>query len=339
MVVIGIDPHKSTHTASVLDEATGRLLEHVTLPARDEGHRQLVRWAEQHPERRWAIEDCRQVSGRLERALLAQGETVVRVPAKLMGQSRRASRSYGKSDPIDATAVARAALREPDLDHARNAGECDEIALLINRHDALVAERTRESNRLRWHLHDYAPDMAPPPRKLAYSSHVRQLQDFIEDSPVSTITAIMAELLERIDQLNHRIATYHRQLVALVSAYAPRLLEIPGCGALNAARIVAEIGPGERFSSDAQLAMHAGTAPLPASSGRTDRFRLNRRGNRRLNCALHRIAVSQLRHHEPAREFVSRHRDNGKTSREALRALKRHLTRRVFQAVCRPALT
>jgi transposase len=249
MVVIGIDPHKSTHTASVLDEATGRLLEHVTLPARDEGHRQLVRWAEQHPERRWAIEDCRQVSGRLERALLAQGETVVRVPAKLMGQSRRASRSYGKSDPIDATAVARAALREPDLDHARNAGECDEIALLINRHDALVAERTRESNRLRWHLHDYAPDMAPPPRKLAYSSHVRQLQDFIEDSPVSTITAIMAELLERIDQLNHRIATYHRQLAALVSAYAPRLLEIPGCGALNAARIVAEIGPGERFSS------------------------------------------------------------------------------------------
>ncbi len=148
---------------------------------------------------------------------------------------------------------------------------------------------------------------------------------------------IVADLIDRIDHLNHRIANYHRQLKKLVRDHVPPLLEIDGCGALTAARIVGEIAPGRRFSSDAQLAMHAGTAPLPVSSGRTDRYRLNRRGNRQLNAAIHRIAITQLRHHPPAKTYLERRSREGKTKREAIRALKRHITRQIFQAACRTA--
>jgi transposase len=155
MIVIGSDPHKSSHTFAAVDAATGELCATLTVPATAAGAEKALRWGRGlDGERCWAIEDCRQVSGRLERALVARGERTVRVAPMLMAGARGAARERGKSDPIDATAVARAALREgiDRLPGAHLDERALEIRLLLDHHDDLVADRTDEQQRLRWHL-------------------------------------------------------------------------------------------------------------------------------------------------------------------------------------------
>jgi transposase len=161
MVTIGIDAHKRTHTVVATDEH-GRELAARTVGATSDDHFQLVAWAARFPERRWAVEDCRHLSRRLERDLLAAGEQIVRVPPKLMANARSAARSFGKSDPIDALAVARAAWREPDLPVAKLDGQEREVRLLVDHREDLVGERTRMINRLRWHLHELSPATHQP---------------------------------------------------------------------------------------------------------------------------------------------------------------------------------
>jgi transposase len=158
MVLLGVDPHQDTHTVVAVDQA-GRQLDQRTVPARTLAHGELVGWARMPwPDRRWAVEDCRHVTGRRERDLLAAGERVVRVPPRLMAGARQAGRVQGRSDPIDALAVARAALREPTLPVAQHDQASWEVKLLVDHREPLVAERTRRINRLRWHLHQLDPD-------------------------------------------------------------------------------------------------------------------------------------------------------------------------------------
>jgi transposase len=161
MVTLGTDAHKRSHTIVAAD-ARGRQVGQVTVKATPEGHLVALRWAGQWPQRRWAIEDCRHLSRRLEADLLAAGEQVVRVPPKLMAASRRGARTRGKSDPIDALAVARASLREPDLPVARLDGPDRDVRLLTDHREDLVAERTRIQQRLRWHLHELEPGWQVP---------------------------------------------------------------------------------------------------------------------------------------------------------------------------------
>jgi transposase len=170
MVVLGIDVHKDTHTAVVVDEV-GRQLGQRMVRAIDRGHEQLVRWARREfpGERMWAVEDCRHVSTRLERALLAAGEQVVRVPPKLMAGARDSARTRGKSDPIDALAIARAVLREPNLPAAQHDQVSRDLKLLVDHREDLVAERTRAQNRLRWHLHELDLQLEVPARGLTAS--------------------------------------------------------------------------------------------------------------------------------------------------------------------------
>src|SRR3954447_21616243 len=162
MVVVGADVHKQTHTFVGIDEA-GRELGHKTFPAVTEGHRAAVRWARKTfgVELRWAVEDCRHLSARLERDLLTDGQAVVRVPPKMMAEQRRVAGTRGRSDPIDALAVARAALREPDLPVASHDEVSRELKLLVDRREDLVGERTRMINRFRWHLHELDPHLDP----------------------------------------------------------------------------------------------------------------------------------------------------------------------------------
>jgi len=165
MMVLGIDPHKKSHTVVALEAATGELVAELTVAADRCGHERLIAWARRlTPERRFAIEDCRHFSGHLERALIAAGEGCVRVPPKLMAQTRRSARRRGKSDAIDAACVARAALREPGLPEARLAGPERTLRLLVDQRSDLVGERTRIQSRLRWHLHDL--DLEVPPKAL-----------------------------------------------------------------------------------------------------------------------------------------------------------------------------
>jgi transposase len=333
VIVLGIDPHKKSHTAVAVEAATGEVAGELTVAATERGCGRLLTWARTlAPERRFALEDCRHVSGRLERFLLERGESCVRVPPKLMAGVRRSARTRGKSDPIDAAAVARAALREPDLPEARLDGPERELRLLCDHRDDLVAERTRIQGRLRWHLHDLGLGAEVPPKALRSSCWLDRLEDELGGSG-GLQARIARELVGRCRALGAEIAALEGEIVSLVGVLAPELLALPGVGGLTAARLVGETAGVGRFASAARFAMHCGVAPVPVSSGRTDRFRLNRRGNRRLNCALHRIAVTQLRMHEPARAYLERRRGEGKTKREALRCLKRHLARVVWRAL------
>ena len=332
MIVIGVDAHRDTHTAAAVHGLTAALIEGRTVAAREGGHRELLKWAAAlDAQRVWAIEDCRNMSGALERFLLENGERALRVPPKLMAKERKTIRSFGKSDPIDALAVARAAIREPDLPVGRLAGVAREIRLLVDFREDLVLECTNHQRRLRWHLHELDPELQPALRCLANPGNLDRLARRLARRPQSTQVVICRELVRRIRELSRRSAQLQRQLASLVKQTCPALLELEGCGVISAARILADVEDIERFRNERHLASYCGVAPLDASSGRQQRHRLNRTGNRRLNRALHIIAVTQMRIYAPARDYIARRISEGKTNREALRALKRHLARRLFR--------
>ena len=331
MIVIGIDPHKQTHTAVAVQARSGELRAERTVKARTKGHGQLLLWARTlDDERVFALEDCRHVSGSLERFLLARGERVVRVPPKLMGRARRAGRSYGKSDAIDALAVARAYLREPKLPVAFLAGAERDVKLLLDHREDLVCERSRIQQRLRWHLHDLEPDFEIPAGALDRYCWLERVDARLGTHAESVQVSICRELVLRCHELTRRANELERELERLVAEQAAPLLGLSGCAALTAAKLLTEAANVGRFGDDAAFAMYGGVGPLDASSGQQRRHRLNRFGNRQLNCALHRIAVTQGRSHEPARSYLARKQAEGKSRREALRCLKRHLARTIY---------
>jgi transposase len=276
MVTIGIDPRKQTHTAVAAD-ALGTELAQRTVPARREGFGQLLEWGRKLGERVWVIEDVRHVSGGLERFLVDHGETVVRLPPRLMADARRGSRERGKSDPIDALAIARAALREgiQTLPTARLAGPELEIRLLGLHRERLVGARTRMINELRWQLHDLWPEWELPPRALIHPAWQAKISRRLARAERSVRVQIARDMIRRVRELTQTIVELRDQLAGLVAQTAPQLLAERGVGVLLAAKFIGEIAGVSRFQSDAQLARMAGCAPIPVSSGRTDR-RLHR---------------------------------------------------------------
>ena len=330
MIVIGVDVHKHSLTAVAVDEL-GRQLDAVD----GVGEEALIDWAKGLGRSRlWALEDCRHVTRGLERKLQRRQQRLVRVPPRLTAPQRRHGRTRGKSDVIDALAIARAALREPDLDSPRpEEAELRELKLLVDHRDDLVAERRRCQQRLRWHLHELDPDLQVPPGALDRAVWLDRVGRRLARRPQLTQVRIARELLGRCRSLTRQILELEHELQTRTQTLAPRLLELPGCGPLSAAKLLCEIGPIDRFRTDAKLARHAGVAPLEASSGKHQRHRLDRGGNRQLNCALHRIAITQSRVHPPARDYLERKQTEGKTRREAIRCLKRQLARTVYNTL------
>jgi transposase len=343
VMVLGVDVHKDTHTTVVVDQA-GRQQGLRTVRATDAGHEQLVAWARrEYPhEREWAVEDCRHVSTRLERALLAAGETVVRVPPKLMADARNGARTRGKSDPIDALAVARAALREPDLPAAVHDETSRELKLLVDHRENLVGERTRMINRLRWHLHELDPELELPARSLSRLGRLDRLAVWLVEQSCTAMTGLVArlatELVVDIRGLSVRINALEREI-------AQRMERVSAAAAGTARLRGTDRGEDRRgdrhhhpFRSEACFAMHAGVAPIPASSGRTQRHRLARGGNRQLNAALHRIALTQVgMPGSLGHTYYQRRRTTEDTSKEALRVLKRRLARVVYSRLTNTA--
>jgi transposase len=332
MVILGIDAHKRSHTVVAVDEV-GRQLAVKSVAATTPGHLELWEWARSFGmARRWAVEDCRHVSRRLERDLLGAGEQITRVPPKLMAATRSAARTYGKSDPIDALAVARAALREPDLPTARLEGPERELRLLVDHREDLVAERVRIMARLRWHLHELDPSWEPAPRSLDRAKTWTIIEARL--AGVEGLVARLARnLIGRCRQLTIEINALHTEITAIITPLAPALLAICGCGPLTAAKIVAETAGVDRFRSAAAYARYTGTAPLPVWSSNQPRHRLSRTGNRQLNAALYRIALTQARCHPGARALLERRRTHGDGTREAFRVLRRRLSDVVYRAL------
>jgi transposase len=339
MIVLGCDPHKRSITCGAVEASTGVARGTKTAAAHVDGFDVLVRWGRGlGGERVWAVEDCRHVSGRLERFLVARGERVVRVAPKLMAGARMGARTRGKSDAIDALAVARAAVREGvgALPMAWLDERALELRLLVDHREDLVAARTRDQARLRWHLHDLDPTFTVPPRALDRAIWWRRVRARLEQEPAGVRVRIALELLEQIRAQTTSIRALETELARRARADAPRLLAERGCGPLTAAKLIGEIAGVERFATDAKLARNAGSAPIPASSGNRTRHRLDRGGNRQLNCALHRLAVNKGRWDPDSAAYLARKQAEGKSRKEALRCLKRHLTRRVWQLLRTP---
>jgi transposase len=332
MVVLGIDPHKKTHTAVAVDDA-GRQIATITVATSPAGHLKLFTWATQFSQHRWAVEDGRHVAGRLLRALIGAGEHVTCVPTKLMARTRAGARTRGKSDPIDALAVARAALREPDLPTAHLDQEALDLRLLIDHRENLVAERTRNINRLRWDLVDLAPELEPTSRKLTTQAVLRGLIAQLTALPASIRRDLAAEKAQRVLDDTIRINELERHINKLITPLAPTLLALFGVAGLTAAKIIGEVAGIERFATPAKLANHAGTACIPVWSGNTEKHRLNRGANRQLNCAVHRVAITQVRHHPPAQALFARRRAAGDTKAGAYRVVKRHLIDVIYRAM------
>ena len=329
MMTIGGDSHKKTHTFVAVDDL-GRKVAVKTVAATTGGHLDAIRWAAQWPERRWALEDCRHLTRRLESDLLKVGDEVVRVPPGLMAAERRGAREVGKSDPIDAMSVARAALREPDLPSARLDGEARQLKLLVDHREDLVAERTRMQSRLRWHLHELMPEHTVAPKALNRWVVLTDIEQRLA-AVDGMVADIAAELVGRIRELTKRINDLEREIAKIVRRLAPTLLDLAGCGVLSAAKIVAEVAGVDRFKSRAAFARWNGCAPIPVWTG-SERFRLNRGGNRQANAALHRITITQWRGvGNDGRSYILRRLDKGDTKTSAIRALRRHISDEVFK--------
>jgi transposase len=225
MIVIGMDVHKHSLTAVAVDEA-GRMLDEKTVAAAAD---ELLVWAaELDSERLWALEDCRQLTRWLERQLVAAGEELVRVPPKLMAPERRAGRARGKSDPIDALAVARAAVREPGLGRPRpDEQPFRDLKLLVDHRDDLVDERRRAQQRLRWHLHQLDPSFVVPARRLDRPAHLERVARWLARREQDVQVRVARELVVRCRSLTRTIAELERELEQRTAETAPALLELP----------------------------------------------------------------------------------------------------------------
>ena len=341
MIVIGADIHKSTHALAAVSGDGGSVAGELEIRADEAGHRAALCWArELHEERVWAIEDCRNLSRRLEQSFIAAGERVVRVPPKMMGQSRRGEREPGKSDQIDARAVARAVVREgiERFPAAFLDERAMEIRLLADHRSGLVTERTRQISRLRWHLLDLCPELEAgiPAHQLDSGVALDRIARRLRREERTARTRLALELVASIRAISRQANSLERELRCLIIAYRPALLAEQGLGVLTAATLIGRTAGAERFPTDAHFARQAGVAPIPVSSGRTDRHPLHRGGDRQLNRALHVIAITRARIDPETRAYLERKRSEGKTSREALRCLKRHLARHIHRLLSMP---
>jgi transposase len=333
MIVLGADMHKRSHTIAAVVAATGEVLDAQTVTVGDRGFVAALDWARGLGEERvWALEDCRHVSGSFERFLIVCGERVVRVSTRLMAAERRGGAGRGKSDRIDAVAVSRAALREgiERLPVAELAGVELDIRLLVDHRERLVRMRTALYNDVLWHLHDLWPEQTFPGCALLSKKWMIHVARRLGHAEQTARVRVARDELRHMRELTHTINGLETEIADLVDQVAPHLLDEPGFGPLTAGKLIGEIAGAERFTSDAKLARAGGIAPIPASSGNTNRHRLDRGGNRQINTAIHRVAVTRARCHPETQAYIARKRAEGKTNKEALRCLKRHLTRRIW---------
>lgn len=332
MITIGVDPHKSSLTAVAVDPAG---LHHppVRLAVTTTTGTQLLAWAEQWPQRRWAVEGATGLGRGVSQQLAAAGETVLDVPAKLAARARLlGSGSARKTDVTDAASVAAVAQHNHRLNRVAAEDHTTILRLLTERRDDLVAERTRAVNRLHVLLRDLHPGGAEPGLHTeAAAALLRAIR------PVTTVDtqrkAIARDLLGDLRRLDAAIKTMDKDVRDAVTASGSTLTHIHGLGAITAAKILAHTGDVRRFPSQDHYASYTGTAPIDVSSGDQEHHRLSRSGNRQLNAAIHVVAVCQARDPGPGREHYRRKLAETKTPNEARRSLKRRLSNVIYRRI------
>jgi transposase len=330
--LIGVDTHRDTHTAAVVETATGQAQDPLTTQADARGYERLYAFGVANaPGRRvWAIESTGSYGAGLATYLRRRSERVVEVD-----RPKRARRRSGKSDPIDALRAAREALERPRPSEPRQRGEREAMRVLGRTREGAVRARAQALCHLRSLVVTAPDDLRSRLRRLAQRQLVRRCAglrtrpgDCVERR--ATLLALRS-CARRIVQLEAEADELEAELGSIVRRVCPALLAEPGVGVLSAAELLNAWSHRGRVRSEAAFAKLGGVAPLPASSGQTIRHRLNREGDRRLNRALHTIVVTRVRDDPETRDYVARRIAEGKTKREIRRCLKRYLARRFFR--------
>jgi transposase len=335
MVTIGVDAHKSVHQALALDNA-GTVLGSWRGATTPDQWQQLLSWADRFPgPRQWGIEGAWNYGRGLAQFLVAQGERVFEVNPRWTADGRRRARKLGKSDRLDAYAVAKLVRDDgATLPCVMIEDETAVLDLLVTEREAALGEATRLRNQLHQLLLQVDPNYKAHLPSLTSKAGLRAVESYavvVGSSLQQHRVAAIRRLAERLRLVLEQAAGVEQEICALAEAHYQPLTHLKGVGLFTAGALAGILGPGQRFRSEAQLAAYAGVAPLEASSAGYVRHRLNRGGNRRLNAILYRIALSQAHSLPEAQAYLARRQAEGKTWREAIRALKRYLIRAIWR--------
>lgn len=334
-ISVGVDSHRSTLAAAAIDPI-GRVLATIEVANDPEGHRRFIGWRQQlDGDVKIGIESSGNYGAMLARTLLGAGEDVYEVPPNL-SHREAARRGRGKSDHMDAVAIARVLAREQTLPRPRAGQAHEDLKLLVDHFDQLKKLRNQLVNRIHKALVVSSPGYENEIGNLKAERHKKAVVALVR-SDRSVRGDLVRRNVRELRRVENEMKDTRRQMKDLVEERGTSLSEMAGIGTLTAARLLGEVGDVTNFRSKAAFASLTGTAPLPASSGITVRHRLNRHGNRRLNFTLHYIALTRLRVDPATKEFMAKKMAEGKTWKEALRALKRHLSNRIYRTMLEDA--
>ena len=331
-VIIGVDTHTDTHTAAAVDRL-GAHLATIQVSADAAGYAQLAGWASKHapgPRIAWAVEGCGSHGAGLARALTSAGHLVIEAD-----RPKKARRRGGKSDELDAIRAARQALAITDPAQPRTGHTREALRILLATREHATKTRTATVNTLKALILTAPEDLRAQFRGRPTTAQVRAALTLQPrpGQPVSEhhLREALRQLARQITGLDAALKTSLKDLRSLVRAWMPALLAEPGTGPVSAAQLLVTWSHPGRFRTEAAFAALTATAPIPASSGRTARHRINPYGDRNANRALHTIAVSRLRYHQPTIAYATRRTTEGKTTREIRRCIKRYLARNLYR--------
>ncbi|MBD0324156.1 MAG: IS110 family transposase [Aldersonia sp.] len=330
-VMIGVDPHKGSHTAVAIDRAEVELAA-IQVRSSSRQVEELLAWAGELGDRIWAVECAGGVGYLVAQQLVAAGDRVLDVPATLAARARLlGSGRSSKNDPNDAYSVAVASLRAPALPAVAPADNAAVLRLLAKRNKQLGSQRTRTACRLHALLVELVPGGIS--REITVNRAARLLESFTPTTPVEvTRHELAAEHLDDLRRLDDQLGALHKRMDDAVKASRTTVRELFGFGPVVSALAIGHTRDVRRFASRDRFAAYNGTAPIEVSSGGRLTHRLSRRGNRQLNHAIHMAAITQIRHrHSPGYAYYQRKLAEGKTSKEAIRALKRRISDALYE--------
>ena len=310
-LIIGVDPHKRSATIEVINDRE-RVLAQGRYGTDTSGYRAMLAAGRRYPDRQWAVEGCTGIGRHVAQRLVADGETVLDVPAKLAAKARVYDTGHGrKTDPHDAHHIAVAALRTAGLRPVAAEDTTVAVRLLADRRDQLGVTRTQTVSR----LHQLLLDLIPGGAKTNLTTRqARALLATVTGDDIVTRTRrrLATDLVDELATLDAQMTTATAELTTLLAGTGSRLTDLHGIGTCGAARLLGDIGDIRRFPSRGHFATWNGTAPIDVSSGDHQHHRLNRAGNRRINRTLHIMAIAQLRYDTPGRAYYQRKRAEGK---------------------------
>jgi len=331
-MIIGVDPHKCSHTATAVEPATNTAVASLRVEASLAGYRELIGWASRFTDRRWAVENARGLGRHLAQWLVARDEDVVDVACTATARVRELSRGGGrKNDVIDAASAATVAALHGDAVVVRPEDHTTVFAMLEERRANVTGQRVRVVNRLHALFRDLIPGGAPVALTAAVASTL--LRSVRPAGLVEgTRKDLARDMVRELRLIDTNLAAIEQRMSDALDQSGSRLRTVDGVGPVLAVRLIGRTGPAARFASSDKFATYAGVAPIEVASGDKQRHRLSRGGDRQLNAAIHLVALTQVRMtRSRGRAYFDKKVAEGKTRNEAMRCLKRRLASHIWR--------